>query len=273
MTLATSIARAEPALTAVRKRPTPVDRLGRNLVSSLQGTNLILHGAAVASTFALVRSDMDWHVRVNTERYARVSGWGDAAYYSGYAFPIGLGPGLWAAGLAMDDDALATAGAAATQAAWMTAAMTGALKWATGRPFPNHGLHPQDPARLEHPEYAREFNFLPLDLTKGWAWPSGHTSTNFAMAAALTAALPDQLWIPFVAYPAATAIGLGMINGQHHWASDVVAGALIGQAIGWSVGRGFRDQRSGRGRASAIPMSVMPVSSTTMSGVAITGAF
>jgi membrane-associated phospholipid phosphatase len=48
-----------------------------------------------------------------------------------------------------------------------------------------------------------------------------------------------------IAYPVAAGIGAGMIVGDHHWASDVVAGALIGQAIGWSVGRSFRERAHG----------------------------
>ena len=38
----------------------------------------------------------------------------------------------------------------------------------------------------------------------------------------------------------AAAIGIGMIEGDYHWASDVVAGALLGQVIGWTVGSHFR---------------------------------
>jgi hypothetical protein len=30
-----------------------------------------------------------------------------------------------------------------------------------------------------------------------------------------------------------------------HWASDVVAGALLGHAIGWSIGRNFRRRMAG----------------------------
>lgn len=269
-----SSAFADPPKRAASPRPTPLDRLGANFANAMTGSNLLLHGSAVATTFALSASGEDWHVRVNTARHAEVPVWGDAAYWGGYALPIGLGPALWAAGMAAADRELAASGAAATQAAWMAMAVTAMLKWATGRPFPNHGVHPDDPARLDHPEYAREFNFLQTDLSKGWAWPSGHASTSFAMAAAVTAVSPNRTWIPFVAYPAAAAIGLGMINGQHHWTSDVVAGALIGQAIGWSVGRGFRcsgDEATRRRRGST-RVIVVPTGGTAQ-GLSLIGWF
>jgi membrane-associated phospholipid phosphatase len=43
-----------------------------------------------------------------------------------------------------------------------------------------------------------------------------------------------------VGYPAAALTGLAMIDGQFHWFSDVVAGALIGHCSGWTIGVAFR---------------------------------
>ncbi len=270
----TSSPLADPPKRVAPPRPSPLDRVGANFVDALTGPRLLLHGSAIVTTYALSASGQDWHVRVNTARHAEVPAWGEASYWGGYALPIGLGPALWATGMATADRELAAAGAAATQAAWMAMAVTATLKWATGRPFPNHGMHPEDPARLDHPEYAREFNFLPADLSKGWAWPSGHASTSFAMAAALTAASPSRAWIPWVAYPVAAGISLGMINGQHHWTSDVVAGALIGQAIGWSVGRGFRGSGDETNREHAAPARVIVVpTGGSATGMSLLGWF
>ena len=41
-------------------------------------------------------------------------------------------------------------------------------------------------------------------------------------------------------------MGYAMIDGNIHWASDVVAGVLIGHAIGWTVGTDFRSRYGGR---------------------------
>jgi membrane-associated phospholipid phosphatase len=223
-----------------RRMPTPVDRLASNVADSLSGPNLLLYGAAIGATVAMSQSGADHRFRVNTQRHARVTGYGDSAMYSGYVLPFVVGPSIWVTGLLARDPELTGAGSATIQAAAVTAAVTGVLKWATGRPYPNHGNDPNAPDRLNHPEYAQEFAFRPLSYNGVLAWPSGHTSTNVAMAAALTAYYPQQLWIPLVAYPTAIAIGLGMVNGDHHWASDVVAGGLIGQAIGYTIGTQFR---------------------------------
>ena len=40
--------------------------------------------------------------------------------------------------------------------------------------------------------------------------------------------------------PFALAVGFGMIEGDYHWLSDVVAGGLMGHVIGWVIGRAFR---------------------------------
>lgn len=75
------------------------------------------------------------------------------------------------------------------------------------------------------------------------------------MAAALSAYYPEHVWIPLVAYPTALLIGAGMIEGDHPWASDVLAGAMIGHAIGYSIGENFRALRdkTGRGARSQTP--------------------
>jgi membrane-associated phospholipid phosphatase len=62
-----------------------------------------------------------------------------------------------------------------------------------------------------------------------------------ALVSALVAFYPDQIWIALVGYPLVTAVAIGMVEGDAHWFSDIVAGALIGHAIGWAVGRGFRN--------------------------------
>ena len=69
-------------------------------------------------------------------------------------------------------------------------------------------------------------------------WPSSHTATAFAMASALAELYSDNNAVVIGAYAYATFIGLGM-SVMAHWASDIVAGALIGIAIGKTVGKNF----------------------------------
>ncbi len=71
-------------------------------------------------------------------------------------------------------------------------------------------------------------------------WPSGHTSAIFAFVAALRTYYPEKRWIPWVGYPFALLTAMAMVDGDFHWASDVVAGAILGEVLGGIVGRDFR---------------------------------
>lgn len=60
-------------------------------------------------------------------------------------------------------------------------------------------------------------------------FPSGHTSTVFAMAAVYAAAQPEQKWL---ALGSASLVGWSRVKVRaHHW-HDVLAGAALGYAIG-----------------------------------------
>jgi hypothetical protein len=110
------------------------------------------------------------------------------------------------------------------------------LKWGTGREFPSGRADPYAPDRLDHPEYARRFEPFAFRLT---AWPSGHSAVFFSGAATLRSVLPDAGVWRFTGYPLSLAVAAGMWLGDHHWASDILSGALLGEAIGGSVGQAF----------------------------------
>jgi membrane-associated phospholipid phosphatase len=161
--------------------------------------------------------------------------------------PAVVAPAAYLTGLVTGDRDMTGAGSAALQALGVALLTTGVLKIAVGRPYPLNGGDPNAPDRLEHPEYARQFHpfgsFWPLP-----SWPSGHTSATTAIAAALTAYYPDDIWIPLVGYSVAIAIGFGLVDGDRHWTSDVVSGALVGHAIGYSIGGSFRRRARGETR-------------------------
>jgi membrane-associated phospholipid phosphatase len=113
--------------------------------------------------------------------------------------------------------------------------VTGLLKWSVGRQWPNGARDPYAPDRLEHPEDARTFHpFQQLG-----AWPSGHTLSMFAAAAAFRAAEDELGWPRYLGYPLAVGVAAGMWLGDRHWASDILSGAMLGEAIGSSVGKSF----------------------------------
>jgi len=245
--------------------PSPIDSIGSDAARAFSGWNLAYYGGAIVATAALAESGADHAIRVGVQEHLSAPAWGDAAYYGGYVLPVLIAPGIYVTGLLTERRSMTGAGAAATQALAFTVVTTVVLKVATGRPFPNHGNDPSAPDRLEHPEYAREF--VPFGFAGRYAWPSGHTSAAVSIAASLSAYTRD-LTVSLVAYPIAAAIGLGMIVGDHHWTSDVVAGALIGQAIGWSVGDSFRR----RADLDAPPqIQLVPLLTPSIQGCAVVG--
>lgn len=66
------------------------------------------------------------------------------------------------------------------------------------------------------------------------AWPSGHTSSSFAVATVLQEAYGP--WVGVPAYAFASYVGFERLDARNHNFSDVISGALIGIAIGYAVG-------------------------------------
>ena len=62
------------------------------------------------------------------------------------------------------------------------------------------------------------------------SFPSGHTTTSFALAAVLASRFPRQAWI---FYLIAGLVGVGRVVGGSHYPSDVLAGAILGLVVGW----------------------------------------
>jgi membrane-associated phospholipid phosphatase len=66
------------------------------------------------------------------------------------------------------------------------------------------------------------------------SFPSGHATQAFAVASVISAH-SDKLWVSASAYTLASLVGFARVYHNVHWASDVVAGALIGTAVGRGV--------------------------------------
>ena len=66
----------------------------------------------------------------------------------------------------------------------------------------------------------------------GTSFPSGHTTSAFAMASVVAWQYQDTPWVPVTAYSLATLAGLSRIYDNRHWLSDVVAGAIFGTVTG-----------------------------------------
>ena len=118
-----------------------------------------------------------------------------------------------------------------------TALLVSVTKFGAGRQWPSGGRGPNAPDRLKHPEDANDYQ--PLSRGIGAAFPSGHTGVVFAATAALRTSAPDATWWRFAGYPLAVGVGFSMWFGDHHWASDVLSGGLLGEAIGGAAGRAW----------------------------------
>lgn len=223
----------------------PWEDLGEGFIGSYRWPTLLYHASAAIVTPPLVYT-LDKPVQTYFQQHNPIGQtFADVTLAIGWGAPVAVPLALYLGGLAGDASELATAGAAALQAAAVQAVVVTALKWLTDRagPYPNG-----DPAQERHrglfhgSNSPRTFNWNPFDFAGGMHWPSGHTAGNIAIVSALVAFYPDEPWIAAVGYPAVLAIAVGMLEGDYHWFSDVVAGALMGHAIGWVIGKHFRER-------------------------------
>jgi membrane-associated phospholipid phosphatase len=140
-----------------------------------------------------------------------------------------IGGGLYVGGKLGDDDGMADAGMHTTEAVLIASALSGVIKFTTGRARP----------------YVSHDSSGDFGLTRGRSddryrsFPSGHTVIAFAMAAAATQEVDRSggpAWLVGAAtYSGATLVGLARMYHDMHWASDVVMGAAIGIFTGRRV--------------------------------------
>jgi membrane-associated phospholipid phosphatase len=226
------------------KRPGIFHDTLRNLGASFRGGMLALHVGAIVATALLVLAGWDATLQSFFQRVDPL----------GFAFPFAclVGGNLWhaltgaailAIGKLRGDIRLLGAGAAGLQALLLAAFVNLGAKIVSGRSGPLPAYRPEwMPSRFAHSADPGDFRFDFWNHLEGgrWFWPSGHTATAVAFVSALVAVYPEKPWVAWVGYPLAAMMGLAMVDGDFHWASDVVAGALMGHAAGWAVGRSFR---------------------------------
>jgi membrane-associated phospholipid phosphatase len=199
------------------------------------GQNFLI---ASLGTYALIDTGIDWKWNRMAYDHPALAYSGVPSMVIGAVLPVGLPLGLYLYGRNKGDGELQIAGLAMGQAAILGLGISSTIKSIVGRRAP--GIIDRDP---DPNDYSRDwaFGFMNRGIIDGW--PSGHTSVAFAMAAALTELYPDSLGLKIGAYSYAVFIGAGM-SVIGHWASDIMAGAFIGYAIGKSVGASFRQLSS-----------------------------
>lgn len=264
----------------------PLSGLGEHFIGAFADPgNLLLHGSAIAGT-ALMAFTVDRPIQ---DAFQRENPLGQdlsrAVLDVGEFSTLAVSGGLYLSGLAAGETEIINGGAAALQAVGITFVVVTALKFITGRfgppdPIDANGERPEedgDEGWWRNSEDPADFQFNPF-AERGLFWPSGHTSSHFALASALVSFFRSETWMPWVLYPIAALVGIAMIDGDYHWASDVLAGGLIGHAIGWTVGSGFRERsREAADELGAASMALFPAWVGTPSAetvlIGVSGAF
>lgn len=144
-----------------------------------------------------------------------------------------IGGSLYLVGRVARRPDLADFGWHGTEALLVANGLTGLLKGTLGRarPFVSNDTNPRD------------FHFGGgFGNADRQSFPSGHTSTAFAAASAVTSEIrrlhPKALpYVATVMYGGATLVGLSRMYHNKHWASDVALGAAIGTFSGLKVVR------------------------------------
>jgi membrane-associated phospholipid phosphatase len=261
--VALGVAFARPARAETGcSRLMPWNRVGASLGHYVEPTPLILTGLSPLPVLVLAPTGLDHELRLVAQedlggkyRLEPVSYW--APYVLAGSAAIGLGVAAL-----FDACEVERPLSAILQAMGGGLIVTGVLKWSVGREWPNGGQDPYAADRLSHPENAQEFR--PFGARFG-AWPSGHTLSMFAAAAAFRAAERELGVLRFVGYPLAVGVGVGLWMSDRHWASDVLSGALLGEAIGGSVGQSFARSEDRPSAVSGSPW-VVPVAGGALVG-------
>jgi membrane-associated phospholipid phosphatase len=168
---------------------------------------------------------------LQTQRFLDRSATGVEWITSPGAFVIG--GGLYAVGRLAKKPNLADLGWHGTEAVLISSGVTGLLKGVLGRARPF----------VTADTLAHDFKFGGgFANSDRQSFPSGHTTTAFAAASAVTSEVrrmwPKYTWYAApVLYGGATLVGLSRMYHNKHWASDVVLGAAVGTFSGLKVVR------------------------------------
>ena len=187
-------------------------------------------------------------VEFANRRSPRTDSFSRAVSPFGTYVPIALSAGLLGEGLLFHDPRVRDMGRDAIEAEIFAAGIaTPILKGLVGRARPNRGGD------------SDEFHPLSNDLS----FPSGHVAEAFAVASVVAAR--SRGWVvPTAAYALASGVALARMNDRAHFASDVLAGALVGTAIGRAVVR-----RHAGAEERRVSWSLLPLASRKGAGIAV----
>lgn len=217
--------------------PVPFSKLfhnfGEHFVGSFAYNYGMSHIAGIGLTYGMVESGMDWEIRKFTSRNNGVQYTGFPSVIIGGLVPLILPASLYYYAGSEKNYQLQNAALAMGQSAMLAWTISSLYKAGTGRKPPSDFQKEESKS-----DYSDDFQFGFYRRSIFDGWPSGHAMTAFAMATTLVELYPDNSTVKYSAFLYAAFIAVG-ISVNIHWASDAVAGALMGYAIGKTVGPGF----------------------------------
>lgn len=107
----------------------------------------------------------------------------------------------------------------------------GTIKFLSGRTRPSY----YDPSGEAEPTFKGPFGNTSHDFNgdrSNSSFPSGHATVAFAAATVYSMEYRKTIWVPIVAYSAASLISLSRITENKHWTTDVLVGAMLGYLTG-----------------------------------------
>lgn len=249
----------------INTRITPFSGLGSSYVNSFWSWNLLYHTGAIAATYGIVKGEIDRNVHnYFARREYEINPYTIPAVYIGYLAPVLLGGGLYLGGHLAENKQTIAAGCAVLQASLIAWSWTSALKVFTGRPNPSHGVFSGN----DDPSQQWRLGFMKNGIHYGW--PSGHLCVSTAVVSCLASFYDDSPLIQGAGWTVWGYMLFGVIaheGNTMHWTSDVVAGTLMGYAIGSTVGSNFK--KIAHGPTSASTMQIVPAVGKDYLGMSI----
>jgi membrane-associated phospholipid phosphatase len=225
-------------------------KFGNNIVGSFKYNYGLNYLVASGGTLVLMGTNVDWNwYQFSIKNNKRVYNIGYPAVYAGWIVPFAAPLSTYLYGSIEKDNKLQVAGLALGQAALDGWLISTTMKVFTGR-VPPTKLNDGDDIRGDF-----RFGFMQGGANNGW--PSSHTTVAFAMATTLAELYPDNLTVKICAFTYASFIGIG-VSTNIHWFSDAFAGALIGYAIGKSVGLSYRNLMNNADKLQAYNFYITP---------------
>ena len=181
-------------------------------------TGFMFVGLAVAGTMRWADRPADRYNRGKPPRSERRL-WNNVSDLSANGSLVVLG-GLFVAGYGFGQDRARRVWLEGVEASLIASSLLSpVLKMSVGRHRPDAQSH--------------AFNFRPFSGNA--SFPSGHTTQAFAIAVVLATAYSDHPWVGITALSVAGAVGYSRLYLHKHFLSDVMAGAVLGSAVGCEV--------------------------------------